>query len=176
MVQVYKNPQTGQPLITTICAGLKSPIVPVKFCTLLKPYYYSNSPKIPRFSITCAVDPQLESEFVQSIQTIEKNEGVESIIKNETEKHGSDTFNTGKVLIKFQTKETIPVYLGKKEMIPPFEQIKLEDELAAGEKILVIYDILRYTKKNTMKTEHGLSFKPTSIFYFPKEEGSNGVG
>jgi hypothetical protein len=31
-----------------------------------------------------------------------------------------------------------------------------------------VYDILRYTKKNTMTTEHALSFKPTCIYYYPK--------
>ena len=50
-------------------------------------------------------------------------------------------------------------------------RVELEDELARGEKILVVYDILRYTKKNTMKTEHGISFKPSCIYYFPNQEG-----
>ena len=48
-------------------------------------------------------------------------------------------------------------------------RIDLEDELARGERVIVIYDILRYTKKNTMKTEHGLSFKPSCIYLYAKE-------
>lgn len=60
----------------------------------------------------------------------------------------------------------IPTYVIEGEGKP--EEIDLQDELAKGEKIYIMYDVLRYTKKNSMKTEHGLSFKPTAIYYFPK--------
>lgn len=163
--QTYRNPQPGQPLITTISSGCRTPILEVKFCNLLKAFYYPNSPTVPRYSVTCAVDPEAHKEFLKGIQTIEKNEKVESIIKNETVKENNEHLNTGKVLIKFQSKDLIPVYLPTN---PP-EILELEDELARGERIMIIYDILRYTKKNTMKTEHGLSFKPSCIYYYPKE-------
>lgn len=169
--QVYKNPQPGQPLITTISTGCKTPILEVKFCNLINPYYYNNSPTVPRHSVTCIVDPEEHKEFLKAVQTIEKNEKVETIIKNETAKEGDNHTTTGKVLIKFQSKEKIPVYLGGE----PYGRdkgptlIELEDELARGERIMVVYDILRYTKKNTMKTEHGISFKPSCIWYYPKE-------
>lgn len=169
--QVYKNPQPGQPLITTISTGCKTPILEVKFCNLINPYYYNNSPSIPRHSVTCIVDPEEHKEFLKSVQTIEKNEKVETIIKNETAKDGDTHTTTGKVLIKFQTKDKIPVYLGGQAYgrdVGP-TQIELEDELARGEKIMVVYDILRYTKKNTMRTEHGISFKPSCIWLYPKE-------
>lgn len=171
--QVYKNPQPGQPLITTISTGCKTPLLEVKFCNLVKPYYYANSPTIPRHSVTCVVDPELHKDFLKAIQTIEKNEKVETIIKNETVKENDEHTTTGKVLIKFQSKDNIPVYLknkddiGKLDLNPPVI-VELEDELAKGEKIIVVYDILRYTKKNTMKTEHGISFKPSCIYYFSK--------
>lgn len=165
--QVYKNPQPGQPLITTISSGCKSPILEVKFCNLVKPFYYANSPTVPRYSVTCLADPKEHAEFLKGIQTIEKNEKVETIIKNETVKEGSEHFTTGKVLIKFQSKDQIPVYIANKNQEPAF--LDLEDELARGEKIMVVYDILRYTKKNSMKTEHGISFKPSCIYYYPKE-------
>lgn len=168
--QVYKNPQPGQPLITTISSGCRTPLLDVKFCNLIKPFYYPNSPTVPRYSVTCVVDPEFHKEFLKGIQTIEKNEKVESIIKNETVKEGDEHLTTGKVLIKFQGKDVIPVYLAVKNPqpneTPPL--MELEDELARGEKIMVIYDILRYTKKNTMKTEHGISFKPSCIYYYPK--------
>jgi hypothetical protein len=169
--QVYKNPQPGQPLITTISSGCRTPVVEVKFCNLIKPFYYPNSPTVPRYSVTCVIDPETHKEFLKGIQTIEKNEKVESIIKNETVKEGNEHLTTGKVLIKFQSKDVIPVYLAvntPKGEQPPL--VELEDELARGEKIMVIYDILRYTKKNTMKTEHGISFKPSCLYYFPKEQ------
>ena len=168
--QVYKNPQPGQPLITTISSGCRTPILKVKFCNLVNPFRYPNSPTIPRYSVTCVIDPELHKEFLRGIQTIERDEKVESIIKNETSKENNELVNTGNVLIKFQSKDVIPVYLGeahsKNETTSP---MVLEDELARGEDVLVIYDILRYTKKNTMKTEHGISFKPSCIYYIPKE-------
>lgn len=170
--QVYKNPQAGQPLMSTISTGCKTPLLEVKFCNLVKPYYYANSPTIPRHSVTCVVDPEIHKEFLKAIQTIEKNEKVETIIKNETVKEGNEHLNTGKVLIKFQSKDLIPVYIADKEdtVNRDPQQLELEDELAKGEKIMVVYDILRYTKKNTMKIEHGLSFKPSCIYYYPRGE------
>jgi len=162
---VYKNPTPGQPLITTISSGCKTPSLEVKFCNLVKPFYYPNSPTIPRYSVTCVVDPEEHKEFLKGVQTIEKNEQVESILKNETVKEKNETVTTGKILLKFQSKDIIPIFLGLSD---PAQQIELEDEFAKGEKIIVVYDILRYTKKNTMKTEHGISFKPTCIYYYPK--------
>lgn len=169
--QVYKNPQAGQPLITTISSGFKTPILQVKFCNLVNPYYYDNSPTVPRHSVTCVFDPKEYPEFINSIQTIEKNEKVDTIIRNETAKDGDNHITTGNVLIKFQTKDKIPVYMAPKPNENDKEAVllELEDELAKGERIMVVYDILRYTKKNTMKTEHGISFKPIYIWYYPKE-------
>jgi len=163
--QVYKNPKAGTPLITTISSGCKSPLLEIKFCNLVKPFYYPNSPTIPRFSVTCLVNPETHKQFLNGIQTIEKNEGVETIIKNETIKEQDGHVTTGNVLIKFQGKDQIPIYIKHDNAEP--ELIELEDELARKEKIIVVYDILRYTKKNTMKTEHGISFKPTCIYYYP---------
>jgi len=138
---------------------------------LIKPFYYPNSPTVPRYSVTCLVDPEKDKEFLKGIQTIEKNEQVDSIIKNDTVKENDGLVNTGKVLIKFQGKNLIPVFLGAQSNIKENLRImELEDELAKGEKIIVIYDILRYTKKNTMKTEHGISFKPSCIYYYPQGE------
>jgi hypothetical protein len=169
--QVYKNPKPGQPLISTISSGCKTPILEVKFCNLVNPFRYPNSPTIPRYSVTCVVDPQEHKDFLKGIQTIEKDEKVESILKNETVKEQDEHLTTGKILIKFQTKDIIPIYMGGTFAPGEVPRIELEDELAKGEKILFVYDILRYTKKNTMKTEHGISFKPSSIYYFPNKEG-----
>lgn len=164
--KIYKNPQAGVPLITTISCGCSTPMLDVKFCNLVKPFYYPNSPTIPRYSVTCIVDPAVHNEFLNGVQTIEKNEDVDTIIKNEMVKEDGKNVTSGRCLIKFQCKDKIPVYVknddGEQELI------ELEDELAQGEKIVIIYDILRYTKKNTMKTEHGISFKPSCIYYYPK--------
>lgn len=170
---VYKNPQSGQPLISTISTGCKTPRLEVKFCNLFKPYYYANSPTIPRHSVTCLVDTEIHKDFLNGVQTIEKNEKVDSIIKNETVKEGDQHVTTGKVLIKFQSKDVIPIYIVNKLMDSEKESepipLELEDELGKGEIIMVVYSILRYTKKNTMKSEHGISFKPSCIYYYPDE-------
>lgn len=163
--KTYKNPTPGQALITTISSGCRTPILDVKFSTLVKPFYYPNSPNIPRYSISCAADPEIHTEFLKGIQAIEKFEKVESIIKNETIKVEGAHQTTGKVLIKFQSKDLIPVYSQQNEGDEPV-MMELEDELARGEKVMIIYDILRYTKKNTMTVEHGLSFRPSCIYLY----------
>lgn len=168
--KVYKNPQAGQPLISTISSGCHTPVLEVKFCNLVNPFRYPNSPTIPRYSVTCLVDPEQHKEFLTGIQTIEQDENVETIIKNETVKEQNGHLNTGKLLLKFQSKEVIPVYLSGDFARGETPQVELQDELAKGEKIVIVYDILRYTKKNTIQTEHGISFKPTCIYYYATEE------
>ena len=162
--KVYTNPAAaGQPFITTISSGCKTPLLQVKFCNLQNPYYYPNSPKVPRYSVTCAIDSVLHDEFLQSIWNIEKNENIPSMIKIETTGKGNEVVSTGNALMKFQTKDKIALFtvdLEGKE-----SPLELEDELKAGERIIIEFDILRYTKKNTMSKEHGISFKPTKIYY-----------
>jgi hypothetical protein len=104
---------------------------------------------------------------LEGLQTIEKNEGVASILKPDSAKKDGEHVLTGSVLIKFQSKDKIPVYLQLENQKP--QLIELEDELAKNEKVSVVYDILRYTKKNSALTEHGISFKPTAIFYYSDE-------
>ena len=167
--QIYKNPTPGQPLISTISSGCRTPVLEVKFCNLVNPFRYPNSPTIPRYSVTCVIDPETHKEFLNGIQTIENDEKVDSIIKNETMKEQDEHLTTGKVLIKFQSKDIIPVFMAGEFLEGETPRVELEDELGRGEKIIVIYDILRYTKKNTMKVEHGLSFKPSCIYLLPQE-------
>lgn len=167
MSAVYKNPTAGTPLISTISSGCKTPVLEVKFCNLVKPFYYPNSPKIARYSVTCVIDPIEHKDFLDSLLMIEQREGVETIIKHETEKQDKELVNTGRCLIKFQGKDQINIFSQKDP--DQLEAMFLEDEFAKGEKIMIIYDILRYTKKNSFKTEHGLSFKPISIHHYPQE-------
>jgi hypothetical protein len=165
--QVYTNPTAGQQLMRTLISGCKTPVLEIKYCNLIHAFYYQNSPTVPRYSITCLVDPEEHKEFLKGIQAIEKNEKVDTIIKTETVKEGNESFSTGKVLIKFQSKELIPVYIQRDN--GEAEPIELGDELARGERVMVVYDILRYTKKNTSETVHGISFKPSCIYYYPSE-------
>jgi hypothetical protein len=143
--KVYKNPQAGQPLISVISSGLKSPILEIKFCNILKPFYYPNSPTIARYSITCLVDPEEHKEFLNGLRTIEANEKVASIIKPDAAKEGKQYLTTGKFLVKFQTKENIPIYVQYEDQEP--EQIELEDEIAKGEKVSVIFTSCVIQKK-----------------------------
>lgn len=168
--KIYKNPKEGQPLISTISVGCHTPVLEVKFCSLVNPFRYPNSPTIPRYSVTCLVDPEEHGEFLNVLRTIEKDEKVESILKHDTAKEGGITVQTGKYLVKFQSKEAIPVFLSGKFAKGETPQVELQDELAKGEKIEVVYDILRYTKKNAANTEYGLSFRPTCIYYYATEE------
>lgn len=164
---VYKSDRAGKPLITTISSDCRTPWLNVKFCTMTRPFYYPNSPTVPRYSITCLVDTELHKDFLAGIKTIEENEGVQSILKDETKKEKGVPVTTGKILIKFQGKDRIPVYIRDEDgnAMP----IELEDDLEAGEKVMVVYDILRYTKKNATNHEHGITFKPTCVYYLPKE-------
>lgn len=173
--QSYKNPEAGKPLISTISSACKTPVAEVIFSNLINAFYYPNS-KIPRYSITCVFDPVEHKEFINSIQTIEKNEQVDTIIKNETEKTPEGVFNTGRVLLKFQSKDRIPVY----DAQTPYSKnegpkmIELNEELKKGERVFIMYDIVKYTKKNTMKIEHGLSFKPFAIYLFDSNKKNKG--
>jgi hypothetical protein len=169
---VYKAPPSGQPLITTISSGCKTPILEIKFCNLLRPFYYPNSPTIPRYSITCVIDPEEHKEFLKGIQTIEQNEKVDSIVKADTHKQDGQHLTTGKFTIKFQTKEIVPVYsTSSSDPKAPVHgsMMELEDELQKGERVYVGYDILRYTKKNSLFNEHALSFKPVYVCYISSE-------
>lgn len=163
----YTAPQEGQPLMTVIVSGYKTPVLEVKFSNLIKPFFYPNSPNVPRYSITCVIDPKEHKQFLSQIQGIEQAEQVQSILKNETRKEGNDVVTTGKLLLKFQSKNLIPVFVIEGNNAP--EEIDLTDELAKSEQIHIMYDVLRYTKKNAFNPEHGISFKPTAIYYYPKQ-------
>lgn len=170
----YQNPDSAKQLITTVSAGIKTPLLEVKFCSLVRPFYYPNSLKIPRYSVTCMVDPELHSEFLDVVHKIEKNEKVESFMKNDLRKGEEDKYlKTGKVLMKFQCRDKIPVFCVDDQANPEGTEMELEDELSPGENVIVIFDILRYTKKNMATVQHGLSFKPCKLYYYPasKKQG-----
>jgi hypothetical protein len=165
--QVYKSPDaaTGKALLTTISKGCQTPLLEVKFCCLVHPYRYPNSPAIPRYSVTCIFDPLKEVDFLDGILSIEKAEQVESIIKVDKKKENGIDVGSGLNTIKFQTKEKVPVYIQGEDNSAV--EIELEDEFVPGEKIIVVYDILRYTKKYASENTHGISFKPTCIYFYP---------
>jgi hypothetical protein len=169
--KVYKNKKTGAALLTTLINNLESPIMPVKFASLVNPYQYKNSPTVPRYSVTCILCPEKDAAFLETIHTIEKNNSIETILKNDTFKKNGEYILTGKVVIKFQSKEFIPVFWANKD--GTYSPTTLQDELGAGENVSVIFDILKYTKKNSFdSSEYGMSFKPTKIIFYPQEDES----
>jgi hypothetical protein len=167
---VYTTKNAGIPLLQTISSGCRTPILTVKYCNLIKPFYYPNC-KIPRFSITCIIDPRTDQQFLQFIQTIEKNEKIENAIKPDYVKDPQGMpITTGNYIVKFQSKAKIKVLVLDDKGLA--QEMKLEDDFAVGEKVSVIYDVLRYTKRGSV-VEHGLSFKPIEIIYHPSESTKN---
>lgn len=164
---VYK-PKGAINNVNTISKDCRTPILPIKFCTLVKPFYYATSPNVPRYSLSCVVDPKkdVEAVFLSGIESIEKNEHIPSILKKEMVKTGSENVLSGKMLIKFQSKEKIPVYVVGND--GSAQEITLEGEFESGENVMVVYDILRYTiKKANKPAENGISFRPTAIYLYP---------
>ncbi len=163
MPQTYRSTQGNTPLISTVISGLKSPVLKIKFSNVVTPYYYPNSPRVPRYSITGVFDRDEEKEFLETIQKIEQRESVDSIMKCETENiDGKKCINAKKILIKFQAKDPIPVFQSVESKI---EVIELEDELSRGESVQVEFDVLRYTKRHTAEEKkHALSFKPSKVW------------
>ena len=165
--KVYKNPsmQSGNPLINSVSTSCKTPVLPVKFCNIKRPFFYANSPAIARYSVTCVLDPEKDKEFISNIINIEKKEGVPTLLKQDPEKD-EEGVKSNKILIKFQTKDQVPVYVMGENGKP--ELIRLDDDLAKGEMISCVYDIVRYTKRG-LKLEHGLTFKLSCIYYYPSQ-------
>lgn len=168
----YSAPKEGASLVTVISTGMTTPIVQIKYSTLVAPFYYPNSPSVPRFSVTCVFDPKLHNDFLQNLQKIEKAHKVETVIKNETEKNEGELYHTGKFLIKFQDRKKIPVYENdfeeSQEGLPP-ELLELESELQKDEQVSIVFNIMRFTKKNTAQVEHGISLVPTAIHLYRRE-------
>jgi hypothetical protein len=163
-----KNPEAGVPLISTICKGCRTPLLEIKFSNLFEPYCYPNSPTIPRYSVTCVFDPKKHKDFIEGIRAIENRENVDSILKPEITKDNENLVTTGRMLVKFQGKEIVPMFtLNAEKEETPFA---LGKECMSGDRIVVFYNILRFTKRNTSKIEHGITFKPTKLYYYKKDK------
>ena len=148
-----EQPKAGRALTEIIMSGMKSPTMKVKFSGNTKPFYYPNSPTIARYSITCTVDPAVEKEFVKSIKAIEVSERCPtSPLKTDANKEGQTYIQTGLIQIKFMASKPIPVFADEACTQP------ITDELDRGSELVMIFDISRYTHKESGAA--GLSFKP----------------
>lgn len=90
--------------MSVIMPGCKTPVLEVKFSNLIKPFFYPNSPNVPRYSITCVIDPIKNKDFLKSLQDIERAEKVDTILKNESENQEIFTPTLGKFWLNFRVK------------------------------------------------------------------------
>ncbi len=108
--------------VESVHKSLKTPVVPLKYCYLAKPFFYPGS-HIPRYSITLLFDKQKEEERV-FLETLEK-------LATENQVDTLGYVDNGLISLKFQTKEAprlFSIYVGKK--VP--KSISLEHDLPEG--------------------------------------------
>lgn len=167
---VYQRPIPGQPVTSILVKDARSPKLKVKFSNVFNPFFYPNSPTVPRWSITCLVCPDKDSQFAQFIQDLEEREKIkESSLKEDVLKdRDGQIVKTGQYQIKFQTRDKIPVIVCK----PGFPQIpaEIKQEIAFGDRAEVVFDVMRYTKKGvSMDMNKGISYQPKLIYLHPYE-------
>lgn len=167
---VYQRPVPGQAVTSILVKDAKTPRLKVKFSNIFNPFYYPNSPTIPRWSITCLVDPEKDHEFVEFIQKLEEKENIKDFsLKDDVLKdRDGQIVKSGSYQIKFQTRDKIPVIVCK----PGFPQLpaEIKQEIAFGDRAIILFDIMRYTKKGvSVEMNKGISYQPKMIYLYPYE-------
>lgn len=171
-VPVYQRPVAGQAVSQHVQRDAKSPRIKVKFANVAKPFFYQSSNNVARYSVTGVLDPDIHLEFIQKVIALEAKEGItdSQTLKHEIQK-GPDgnVITTGRHLMKFQTKEKIPVIVCKAGF--PQVPAELKEEIRVGDEVIVVFDVLRYTKKNPQgPSGKGISYQPKMIYLYPNEE------
>ncbi len=170
---VYQRPVPGQAVTSILHKQVKTPKIKVKFSNVVNAFYYPNSPTVPRWSITCLLDPDKEQdqEFIAKIERLESRENIQGshTLKDDVFKdRDGQIVKSGKYIMKFQTRDKIPVIVVK----PGFPQIpaELKQEVAFGDQVIVVFDIVRYTKKGmSVEMNKGISYQPVLIYLHPFE-------
>ena len=170
---VYQRPVAGQAVTSVLYKDAKTPKLKVKFSNVVTPFYYPNSPSIPRWSITCLLDSEstLDYEFMQKIEQLEAKENIQGsqTLKDDVMKdRDGQLVKSGKTIMKFQTRDKIPVIVVKEG----FPQIpaNLKEEIAFGDHVVLVFDIVRYTKKGfSAEMNKGVSYQPKMIYLYPNE-------
>ncbi len=172
---VYQRPVSGQAVTSIIQKDYKSPKLKVKFSNIFIPFYYPNSPTVARWSVSCLVDPEIDQEFVQNISAIEEAENVQGsqTFKDDVYKdRDGQIIKSGKFLMKFQTKDKIPVIVIKAGF--PEVPADMKQEISFGDYAVVVFDIVKYTKKNVpFELNKGISYQPKMIYLYPSDEENN---
>lgn len=172
---VYQRPVAGQAVTSILYKDAKTPKLKVKFSNVVNPFNYPNSPTVPRWSITCLLDPELDVEFISKIEKLEAKESIQGsqTLKDDVFKdREGQIVKSGKYIMKFQTRDKIPVIVMK----PGFPQIpaELKQEIAFGDSVILIFDIVRYTKKGvSIDMNKGVSYQPKMIYLYPFEGEEN---
>lgn len=170
---VFDRPTAGQPVTQILAKEAKSPRVKVKFANVLTPFFYPNSPQVPRHSVTCIFDPDMHKEFIQKVHALEAKEKVENnqTFKPDTvkEEASGQIVTSGKLMMKFQTRDKIPVIVCKDGF--PQTPAELRQELIAGDEVIVVFDVVRYTKRvQPGQSAAGISYQPKLIYLYPCEQ------
>lgn len=157
-VQVKKSE-----FVESVHKSLKTPIVPIKYCYLAKPFFYPGS-HIPRYSVTLLFDKD-KAEDVAFLEILEK-----IAVENQVDTLGH--LEEDKISIKFQTKEAPKIYSiesGKKKG----KLISLEHDLPEGFKASVEFELNTYFNKSTKKK--GFNFCPKRVTFHLDEETQSAI-
>lgn len=168
----YKRPVAGQQVANFVHKDAKTPRFKVKFANIAKPFFYQATPEIPRYSVTCIIDPDTHLEFIQKIIHLEAKEGVTDaqILKDEVSKSSDgNVVTTGKHLMKFQCKDPVMVTLYKTGYSPTVQI--LEEEIQQDDEVVIVFNIVRYSRRVLNgPPSKGLSYQPTHIHLYPSDK------
>lgn len=168
----YKRPIPGQPVNNALHKDIRTPKFKIKFSNLYKPFFYDSSPMVPRYSVTCVIDPDTHLDFIERLIALETREGITeaATLKDEVFKNAEGAMvATGKHLMKFQSKDRPTV------IFPEDKSAQLTRELVEGDEVIICFDIVRYNKKNPNgPSTKGLSYQPKTIFIYPTTQVSYG--
>ena len=150
--------------VNAVEKSLKTPVVPVKYCYLVKPFFYPGS-HVPRYSLTLLFDKSNKQEkaFLESMEVMAKSNGVETL--------GYLT-DSGLISLKFQTKNKVKTYIiehGKKTQ----KEVDLEHDVPEGFNASVMFELNTYFNKKTQKK--GFNFCPKKVVFHLDEEDQQNI-
>lgn len=162
--KVYQKPVAGQPVTIPVCTSAKTPSIKVRWCNILKPFYYPASPGVARYSITCLLDPNNpeHEKFIKNLIAMENKEGTDTVLKDDICKNeDGEPVKSGLHLIKFQTKDKVKILKIKDSVA---QEVSLSEELPYGSDVIITFDVIRYQQRiANQNPKKGLNFKPKSV-------------
>lgn len=159
-----KNEEKKSNPLTIIAKDWETPWVTVANCNLLKPFYYANSPKVPRYSVIVVLDPRDKEvyDFISNIREIEKNENLKSLLRDqrEVDPETNKKTLTGNKLLKISSNEPVEIFDAD------FGEVIILDELEKGTNVKVFFDIKRWTKKGSDPVEYGMTYRIKKVIKY----------